>query len=240
MFEYFTIVYCLIFGACSQPPCFKEMVANNHYTVCRIDLEKSQLGLFLNDDHGKPYGSLRNLKNSVVNKGKSLRFAMNGGMYHRDYSPVGLYVENGIQQKSISTKGGYGNFHLLPNGVFFIDEHGAGVLETKQYIAGGKRPIFATQSGPMLAIDGKLHPRFLQYSDSLKIRNGVGVGEGGKIVYFAISRNPVRFWDFGELFRTHLKAPNALFLDGSISSLFTREQEQSSYMPAGPIIGVVE
>ncbi len=240
MFEYFTIIYCLIFGACSQPACFEEVVANNQYTVCRIDLAKSRLELFLNDNQGEPYGSLRTLRSSFESKGKRLRFAMNGGMYHHDQTPVGLYVENGIQQKAISIKGGYGNFHLLPNGVFYFDEHGAGVLETKRYLASGVNPEYATQSGPMLVIDGKLHSRFLQYSDSLKIRNGVGVLEGGKIVYFAISHNPVRFWDFGELFRTQLKTPNALFLDGSISSLLTLGHERSLYMPAGPIIGFVE
>ena len=239
MFEFISIAYCLIYGQCAPPPCFDETVNANRYTICRVDLAKSQLGLFLNDDQGKPYGSLRVFRGSILDKGKSLSFAMNGGMYHRDYSPVGLYIENGIQQKPISTKGGYGNFHLLPNGVFFFDEQGAGVLETKQYLASGEKPKFATQSGPMLVINGKLHPRFLQYSDSLKIRNGVGIREGGRIVYFAISHSPVRFWDFGELFQTHLKTPNALFLDGSISSLLTLENERSLYMPAGPIIGVV-
>ncbi len=240
MFEFISIVYCLVYGQCTSPPCFEETVNASRYTICRVDLEKLRLGLFLNDDQGKPYGSLRAFRGSIMGKGKSLRFAMNGGMYHRDYSPVGLYVENGVEQKQISTKGGYGNFHLLPNGVFFFDVHGAGVMETKQYLASGKKPKFATQSGPMLVIDGKLHPRFLKHSDSFKIRNGVGVKDGGKVVLFAISHSPVRFWDFGELFQLHLKTPNALFLDGSISSLLSDEQNRGTYLPAGPIIGVVK
>lgn len=240
MFEFISIVYCLIFGHCGSPLCFEETVKANEYTICRIDLTKSQLGLYLNDEHDTPYGSLRAFKASNVSKNKNLRFAMNGGMYHRDYSPVGLYVENGIKQQSISTKGGYGNFHLLPNGVFFFDAQGASVLETKQYLASGMRPEFATQSGPMLVIDGNLHPRFLKESDSFKIRNGVGVKEDGKVVYFALSHNSVRFWDFGELFQKHLKTPNALFLDGSISSLLSEGQSRGAYLPAGPIIGVIE
>ena len=120
MFEFLPIVYCLIYGQCAPPQCFEETVNANQYTICRIDLAKSRLGLFLNDDQGKPYGSLRALQNKFQAKGKSLRFAMNGGMYHRDYSPVGLYMANGVEQKQISTKGGYGNFHLLPNGVFYF------------------------------------------------------------------------------------------------------------------------
>lgn len=240
MFEFISIVYCLIYGHCASPQCFEETVMANEYTICRIDLTKSRLELFLNDDKDQPYGSLRAFKASNVSKNKNPRFAMNGGMYHRDYSPVGLYVENGIKQQSISTKGGYGNFHLLPNGVFYFGAQGAGVLETKQYLASGVKPEFATQSGPMLVIDGKLHPRFLKGSDSFKIRNGVGVREGGKIVYFALSHSSVRFWDFGELFQKHLRTPNALFLDGSISSLLSEGQSRGAYLPAGPIIGVIE
>lgn len=240
MFEIIPMVYCLIYGQCTPPPCFEEVVNANQYTICRIDLAKSRMALFLNDDQGKPYGSLRALRYNMQVKGKSLRFAMNGGMYHHDQSPVGLYVENGVEQKQISTKGGYGNFHLLPNGVFYFDDDSAGVMETSRFLRSKVGFRYATQSGPMLVIDGKLHPRFLRHSDSFKIRNGVGVGDSGRIVYFAISHNPVRFWDFGELFQTHLKTPNALFLDGSISSLLSDGQSRSLYMPAGPIIGVVE
>lgn len=240
MFEYLPIVYCLIYGQCAPPPCFEETVNANRYSICRIDLAKSKLGLFLNDDQGRPYGSLRALQNNLQAKGKNLRFAMNGGMYHRDYSPVGLYIAGGVEHKQISTKGGYGNFHLLPNGVLHFDDDNAGVMETSRFLRSKVGFKYATQSGPMLVIEGRLHPRFLKNSDSFKIRNGVGVREGGKIVYFAISHNPVRFWDFGELFQTHLKTPNALFLDGSISSYLSLENEHRTYMPAGPIIGVVE
>jgi hypothetical protein len=34
----------------------------------------------------------------------------------------------------------------------------------------------ATQSGPMLVIDGRLHPRFDRYSNSLKTRSGGRTG----------------------------------------------------------------
>ncbi len=240
MIEYFSIIYCLIFGACSGPLCFDEVMAENRYTVCRVDHSKSRLQLFLKDENDVAYGSLQRLKSQLDAAGQKLRFAMNGGMYHRDYSPVGLYIADGVLKKTISTKGGYGNFHLLPNGVFYFGPDGAGVMETRRYMAAKLKPQFATQSGPMLVIEGELHPRFLKDSDSLKIRNGVGVTEDGRIAYFAISHSPVRFWDFGELFKSRLNTPNALFLDGSISSLLWEDQNRGVYFPAGPIIGVVE
>lgn len=233
-------LYCALFGSCELPACSAQTVAGNRYTICRFDMTQTALKMHHSNGSDKAYGSFFALQKSLSGENKRLGFAMNGGMYHSDLSPVGLYIENGIEKKKISTKGGYGNFHLLPNGVFFIDGQSAGVLETKEYLAAKRKPQFATQSGPMLVINGNLHKRFLKNSDSLKIRNGVGVAEDGKTVFLAISHAPVRFWDFGELFRSYLKTPNALFLDGSISSLYTPYMVQGGYSPVGPIIAVTK
>jgi uncharacterized protein YigE (DUF2233 family) len=68
----------------------------------------------------------------------------------------------------------------------------------------------------------------------------VGVSKDGKTIYFAISHYRVRFWDFGKLFQEHLKTPNALFLDGSISTLQASGFSQGGYLPLGPIIAVTD
>lgn len=168
-----------------------------------------------------------------------LVFAVNGGMFHDDYGPVGLLVEDGLERAAISTRGGWGNFHLLPNGVFYMKDGRAGVLETSQYQARRMRADYATQSGPMLVIDGALHPRFIPDSDSWKRRNGVGVDRQGR-VQFAISEGPVRFYDFARLFREELDCPNALYLDGTISSqYFPAERRNDRLFSLGPMIGVV-
>lgn len=165
---------------------------------------------------------------------------MNGGMYQDDLSPVGLYVEAGKQLKAINTNKGWGNFHLLPNGVFYIQPGRAGIMESKAFLASGIKPFYATQSGPMLVIDGKLHPSFLADSTSFKTRNGVGVSADGKVV-FAVSDGFVRFHDFATLFRDELGCANALFLDGSISSLDIPEwQRRDGLFPLGPIIAVTQ
>ncbi len=240
MLRLITTLYCMFWGNCSTAPCAVETVSGIDYAICRFNIEEAQLKLVLGDDSGKAYGSVGAFRRELERNGQTLKFAMNGGMYHHDLTPVGLYVENGVEKKRISTKGGRGNFHLLPNGVFYFDGSNAGVLETKQYLAAKITPAFATQSGPMLVINGALHPRFLEQSDSLKIRNGVGVAKDGKTVIFAISRAPVRFWDFGVLFQDHLQTPNALFLDGSISTLWTPTMRQGGFVPLGPIIAVVD
>ncbi len=163
---------------------------------------------------------------------------MNGGMYHDDLAPVGLYVEAKNRTQKISTKGGRGNFHLLPNGVFWSKDGKLGVTETKSFLKRKIIPDFATQSGPMLVINGKLHPRFLRNSDSAKIRNGVGVSADGRWVHFAISEGFVNFWTFGTLFRDVLEAPNALFLDGTISAIDAEGYRKGGWRDLGPIIGV--
>ena len=108
-----------------------------------------------------------------------------------------------------------------------------GVTETLAYRADPPDGVaYATQSGPMLVIDGALHPRFLPGSDSLKVRNGVGVSADGR-VHFAISEGRVRFHDFGTLFRDVLDAPDALFLDGTISAFQAGPRRRATFMPLG-------
>jgi len=227
--------FCGLLGTCAEDNCRVISFAGSDHIVCSYDVADIDVRLFLNNKDGKPYRSLRNVGNSLTTSPKLL---MNGGMYHEDLGAVGLYVSGGREEKSVSTKDGWGNFHLLPNGVFFGENGKLGVFETKAYLKRKIKADFATQSGPMLVINGKLHPRFLKNSDSRKIRNGVGVSKDGKRIHFAISKRAVTFWDFGELFQKELKTHNALFLDGTVSAIKTKNMAQGGWRDLGPIIGV--
>jgi uncharacterized protein YigE (DUF2233 family) len=142
--------------------------------------------------------------------------------------------------KAANTASGRGNFHLKPNGVFYAAGESAGVLETTRYLAAKPRAEIATQSGPMLVIDGRIHPAFSEDSTSRKLRNGVGVRQG-RVVLFAISDTPVTFIEFARLFKDALGCRDALFLDGSVSSLYAPSLGRSDGLaPLGPIIGAVE
>ncbi len=230
----------LVGSANAEAACRQMSHAGEAYTVCSFDPAKAEIRTYNKDRNGTPYRSFKALSDDLRFDREYIVFAVNGGMYHEDLSPVGLFTEVGIEKKPISTKAGWGNFHLLPNGVFFIQPGKAGVLETNAFLKSGVKPIYATQSGPMLTIDGTLHPRFLADSDSFKIRNGAGVGRDGQ-VHFVLSNGPVRFYDFAVLFRDALDCPNALFLDGTISSLFAPEiARHDRIFPLGPIIAVVE
>jgi uncharacterized protein YigE (DUF2233 family) len=208
------------------------------YVVCTIDLARYELRMFLQDSEGKPYGSLSRLVDSP--EGHKLVFAMNGGMYGNDRMPVGLYIENGRMIKAANTASGSGNFHLKPNGIFYARGENAGVVETGRYLAARPHAEIATQSGPMLVIDGRIHPAFSEDSVSRKLRNGVGVRQG-RVVLFAISDTPVTFMEFARLFKDALGCRDALFLDGSVSSLYAPSLARSdAFAPLGPIIGAMD
>ncbi|MGU3538168.1 phosphodiester glycosidase family protein [Methylobacterium sp. A54F] len=218
-------------------PCRSAQAEGETYTVCIVDLKQQHVRLFWLGPDGLPYSSLSNL---AEKQGPSLGFAMNAGMYDKGQAPVGLYVEEGREMKGVSTANGPGNFHLKPNGIFYVKGDRAGVLETGRYLKARVKPDFATQSGPMLVIDGHIHPKISTDGPSQKIRNGVGVRDGGRTAVFAISERPVSFGAFARLFKDDLGCTNALFLDGSVSSLYAPALKRTDLSrPLGPLVGAV-
>lgn len=221
-------------------PCETIEVERNSYVVCAFDARDASIRLFLRDGNGEIYGGFSALVASLQSRGENLVFAMNAGMYGEDRLPVGLYIEAGKTAHAANTHPGRGNFHMKPNGVFWVDGARAGVTETSRFLKQGVHSSYATQSGPMLVIGGRINPHIHDSGTSEKIRNGVCVADG-HIVRFAISNGPVTFHEFAHLFRERLQCPDALFLDGSVSSLYAPSvSRHDRFLPMGPIVGVVE
>ena len=207
------------------------------YTVCQVQAGQD-LRLFLNGPQGA-YGGFSALDAALAQNAQMLGFAMNAGMFQPDLSPVGLYIENGDRLAPLVTSDGPGNFGLLPNGVFCIGDSFS-VIESRAFAKTKPTCRHATQSGPMLVIGGKLHPRFKPDSTSLNIRNGVGVSADGQTALFAISNDLVNFASFARLFRDGLDTPNALYFDGSVSRLYAPELGRfGAGFDVGPIVGLV-
>ncbi len=227
----------------AEAACREQAFRGANYVICEFDAGKDRIALFLNDATGVPYGDFGRLEAALGARGETLRFAMNAGMYHENRSPVGLYVENRAELKAVSTKDGPGNFHLKPNGVFWISDNREGLIEahvsaTDEYLDSAHFIRDATQSGPMLVIKGDIHPRFLADATSRKRRNGVGV-DGDRVV-FALADTPVTFHEFATFFRDDAKTPDALYLDGTISRLYAPELGRNDPgLAVGPIVGVV-
>ncbi len=204
-----------------------------------VDPETQDLSFYWKDDKGQVLGSIQHLKEFLAKKRRKLVFATNGGMFKPDQSPVGLFIEQEVIVTPLDTTSGDGNFYLKPNGVLYITKYGKAVIRTAPEFVYSNRIRYATQSGPMLLINGEIHPAFKKGSANVNVRNGVGILPDGKLV-FAMSRTGVNFYDFAEYFK-RLGCKEALYLDGFVSR---------TYLPAkkwkqtdgnfGVIIGVSE
>lgn len=202
-------------------------------THCIADPARHSIRTALDARDGTPARSLTVLRDSLPEPAR-VAFAMNGGMYDEAGEPIGYYVEDGERRHTLNRNEGAGNFHLLPNGVFYGTGSEWRVRASDDFAERvTARPEFATQSGPMLVIDGKLHPAFAEDGDSLKIRNAVGVDKAGR-AHFVISEALLSFGKLARFYRDVLKTPNALFLDGSVSQLWDPAHDR---LDGGPELG---
>ena len=204
------------------------------FTVCHVDAQNEDLRLFHSNADGQLYGNFSSIEADFG----PLAFAMNAGMYHTDRSPAGLFQQDGEVKNDIVLRAGPGNFGMVPNGVFCIGETGAHVIESSAFDPSDCTD--ATQSGPMLVIDGALHPRFIPGGTSRYTRNGVGTSTDGVVASFVISNEPVNFHTFASFFRDHLKLDWALYFDGNVSRLYAPSHNRADLgLQLGPIVGVV-
>ncbi len=203
-----------------------------------VDPKKQNIQLFWKDDKGSTIGNFKKLKSYIDTKKKTLLYACNAGMFTPLYGPVGLYIEKGKVIHKMNNSDGKGNFNWKPNGVFYITNNSeAGVCQSSEFKYNGNVK-YATQSGPMLVINGKVHEGF-DKSKSLYVRNGVGVLPGGKVV-FAMSKKEITFYDFAIYF-LDLGCKNALYFDGAISKTYLPSQKWTNQDGQfGVMVGVVE
>jgi uncharacterized protein YigE (DUF2233 family) len=196
--------------------------------------------MFYADAGGTRFENFEALRSSLASQGRKLAFAMNAGMFHPDFRPVGLLVIGGKSLGEINRSEGSGNFFIQPNGVFIVDGKGARVLATDEYR--GLKPRLATQSGPMLVHHGQIpaSSAFRPESGSRHIRNGV-CAPSSHAALFVISDTPVTFFEFARFFHETLRCDEALYLDGTISSLYSPALQRADHSaPLGPMIGVAE
>jgi uncharacterized protein YigE (DUF2233 family) len=187
------------------------------YDVVKLNLNEGRLEMFWEDgvDGDPRFSSLRSMIDEYDGR---ITFATNGGMFDIDGDPIGLYIEDGVELKSINQNSGYGNFHLEPNGVFYISEDGAAVTTTRKFLDISEEVKYATQSGPMLVFDGKINEQFTEGSENLHIRSGVCAVTQDELV-FIISNERVNFFEFASEFLNR-GCTDALYLDGFVSKMY--------------------
>jgi uncharacterized protein YigE (DUF2233 family) len=190
-----------------------------------VDLGSDELSLYWRDSTGKPLGSFARLREHLGPRSSDLKFAINAGIFSRDYEPLGLHVEGSNVLRKLNLRNlenGQVNFYMKPNGVFYVANQTPGILESAEFARLGLRPRLACQSGPLLVGGGRIHPSFRPGSSNLHWRSGVGVTKSNQVV-FVISLTAINFHDFADLFLTRLGCDNALYLDGEICAIYLPE-----------------
>ncbi|MCL6682348.1 phosphodiester glycosidase family protein [Sphingomonas alba] len=215
-----------------QSFCHEQVFETSHFTVC--DNKGGEVKLFAAGKNEVPARSFSDLMRKV--DPTRVAFAMNAGMFDEQGRPIGYAVADGRELHKLNLRDGPGNFHLKPNGVFIVGCGGGAMISPSDAIPAFRcAPHLMTQSGPMLVIQGKLHPKLQADGQSRLIRNGVGVRDGKAV--FVISKSAVSLGKFARFFRDELKTPDALYFDGSVSSLWDPANgRQDSHSELGPIV----
>lgn len=212
------------------------MFEGSQFTVCEAG--DGKIELIAASAKERPIRRLADVEASLGGRAARVAFAMNAGMYDLDGRPIGLAIAEGKQKHPINRRKGGGNFHLMPNGVFQVRSDGSAQIVTSDKWTDSPDVRLATQSGPMLVINGKVHPAFDPDGSSRFIRNGVGIAASGRPV-FVISDDAVSLGKFARFFRDQLKSRNALFLDGAVSALWDPANGRRDLTkPLGPMVVV--
>ena len=158
-------------------------------------------------------------------------------IYARGPKPCGLTICAGRELVPLNLQPGEGNFYLKPNGVFFLDDqHGPGVMEASEFARSGLKPRLATQSGPLMLLNGVIHSAFNLHSPNKRLRNAVGVRKRDGQIIFAMSDRDdaklgtVTFHQFSRFF-LHLGCEDVLYLDGDISTMILNPAPDAKFTP---------
>lgn len=213
--------------------------------------------IFFRDANGAILGTFAAVQKHVGKGGHELEFAVNGGIFKEGGAPVGLLVANGKVLSPLDLKGWpkhppvpdqlRGNFYVIPNGVFWIEDREAFVADSLVYHGTSSRPDLAIQSGPLLVSERIIPSSLSGFNVSTHKRNGICVLDT-KTVLFTISNERVSVKRFAEFMQTGLRCKDALYLDGCRSALFSRKlnradpscpsKNSEAGLPMGAMIGV--
>lgn len=172
----------------------------------------------------KPLKSFAHSVDYLRNQKKKPIMLMNAGIFGSDNTPLGYFCADSKVLHPFNPKSGKGNFYMEPAGVFLIDKNNVAMVKMKADYnkSDATTAIHGTQSGPMLVVNGDIPEVFNSNSSNRHIRNGVGVMNDGNIV-FVLSKQPVTFYEFAEVFKNRFQCQNALYLDGTISQMYLPE-----------------
>ena len=187
-----------------------------------------KIRMYWKDSSGVPFMTFERLRKEHP----EAKFIINAGHFTHDFKPDGLYIENGKKLSPVKEiLNPKINLETLPMGVFYLSPQGAFIKPLRGKF-NQKGVTFATQSSPMLVINGRVNPALPRGRH--RLRSGVGILPDGK-VYFALLDMELR------LFARHFLdkgCTQALCLNGEVSDSWTDGQSRKKYSRFGPMIVV--
>ncbi len=109
--------------ACVAASAFTVRHQDASFDVYRLDQgEEQRLRFFWKRPDGTDYGSLHALREALEAEGRELVFAVNGGIYSEQFTPLGLYIENGERYYQLNR--GRRRRQLLPPAERRVLRHG--------------------------------------------------------------------------------------------------------------------
>lgn len=193
---------------------YSELSFNNaKYNAFVVKLDVTEISKF-NVIQNNNVLQHQDFLNDLLSK-DSMIFLINACISDTLCRPIGYYVENSQQIQTANLGSGSGNFFLKPNGALLFMQDNVIICATSE-IQSYKNVKLGVQSGPLLLSNGAVNPQFNPISQNKNIRCGVGIysdSKGDKFLVFAISNNPISFFDFAELFSKKFKCDSALCLE---------------------------
>jgi uncharacterized protein YigE (DUF2233 family) len=221
--KFVILFFVLVLGQVCFSNAFSANIVADTFIFVEVNIKKQELQLLWRDREGKLFSNIENVKTWSEKQGRTLLFSMNGGMYKRDQTAKGLFIQNGKTINPLDSGNGEGNFYLKPNGIFYITTNRQAFICPTENFKYSPAINYATQSGPMLVVNGHIHAAFKKGSANLNIRNAVGLLPNGNLL-FVISTLPVNFYDLAVYFQSR-GCQYALYLDGAISRMYAPQQQ---------------
>ena len=141
-------------------------------------------------------------------------FSCNASIEDSFHNPLGLFISQGREIKSLNLENGEGNFFLKPNGVIYRTANSIEIISSEKFEQNNSI-VWAIQSGPLLLNSGTIHQAFKENSTNVNHRVGVGISVKNDVreVIFIISIDKVNLYTFASAFRDKCGCKNALCLE---------------------------
>jgi uncharacterized protein YigE (DUF2233 family) len=214
--------------------CADRSIDGAQFTVCEIPAALvGRIEIAPAPAAARPEWTIARLDATLRDSSRRVAIAMNAGIFGTDGRTLGLLVRRGRQVVPLNRSPGravtapasicdIANFYCPPNGVFYVADGRAAVVTTAEFARrgiGSSSIQAATQSGPMLVVDGRAARQFPAAWRKRIGRNAVCTRANGTVL-FVLGRDQTH-GSLAEALRGPLACRDALYLDGNVSDLFT-------------------